>query len=278
MPLLHTLPSRPAFAALVVLGVMTTRLTHGQEAKFDAPIAKTSTVPSEPGKSVTRALLITGGCCHDYQNQKQIITEGLSQQFPNIAWTIVQYSDGRDVRADVYRRGNWINDFDIVIHNECFGGVTDGEFVRGIVDAHRRTKIPAIVVHCSMHSYRNAPTADVWREFLGVTSRRHEKVKRSLSVVASTESGKHPIVEPIAGKPWQTPNGELYIIEKVWPGTTVLATASSKETGKDEPVIWVNQFDGVKVFGISLGHHNETMQSDPWQAIVANGWQWAMAD
>jgi hypothetical protein len=30
------------------------------------------------------------------------------------------------------------------------------------------------------------------------------------------------------------------------------------------------------VFGISLGHHNETIETETWQAIVAAGWKWSM--
>ncbi|SRR6056297_607728 len=249
----------------------------GQTVELSAPVAKTQVRSSaDSGKATVKALLITGGCCHDYQNQKQIISESLSERFGNIDWTIIEYGDKKDIKADVYRSGDWIDGFDIVVHNECFGGVTDGDFVKGIVAAHRRTKIPAIVVHCSMHSYRNAPTADVWREFLGVTSRRHEKTKHSLKVVPTDAGKDHPILEVLDGKAWDTPNGELYIIEQVWPGTTVLATAHSDETHKDEPVIWTNETQGVKVFGISLGHHNETMMAEPWQAITAAGWTWAM--
>jgi type 1 glutamine amidotransferase len=223
----------------------------------------------------TRALLVTGGCCHDYQNQKRIISEMLSTHVGNIQWTILQYGDKREIQPDVYKSGDWIEEFDIVVHNECFGGVTDGEFVSGIVDAHLKSKVPAIVIHCSMHSYRKAPTADAWRSLLGVTSVRHEKKKHPLKVTP-TEAGKSdPILAAISDQ-WMTPNGELYIIEKVWPATTVLATVYSEETKKDEPVIWKNEIEGVRVFGISLGHHNETMEDETYQSVLAGGWKWAL--
>ncbi len=240
---------------------------------------ETSEKPGDDQKPV-RALMVTGGCCHDYQNQKQIISEGLSKRVGPIAWTILQYGDGRDVKADVYKSADWIKEFDIVVHNECFGAVEDAEFVQGIVDAHRKSGIPAIMIHCSLHSYRVAPNADAWRELLGVTSRRHEKSKRSLDVVLAEAGKSHPIMSGIKtlgdNKTWKTPNGELYIIEQVWPGSTVLATAQSNETNKAEPVVWVNELDGVRVFGTSLGHHNETMLDETWQQIVAAGWKWAI--
>ncbi len=242
--------------------------------------AAAQTSASEDGKSI-RALMITGGCCHDYQNQKQIISEGLSKRVGPIDWTILQYGEGKDVQADVYKNADWINGFDIVVHNECFGAVEDTAFIQGIVDAHTKTGIPAIMVHCSLHSYRNAANADAWRELVGVTSRRHEKTKHSLDVVATDAGKSHPAFANSAslasGGTWKTPNGELYIIENVWPGTTVLATAHSGETNHDEPVIWTNETKGVRVFGTSLGHHNETMLDDTWQEVVASGFRWALA-
>lgn len=236
--------------------------------------------PAAATTSSTRALMITGGCCHDYQNQKQIISEGLTKSVGPIDWTILQYGDGKDVKADIYKNADWIKGFDIVVHNECFGAVEDTDFIQGIVDAHLKSGIPAIMIHCSLHSYRTATNADAWRELVGVTSRRHEKTKHSLDVVATDAGKSHSILSQApslaAGKTWKTPNGELYIIEQVWPGSTVLATAYSSETKKDEPVIWVNQIKGVRVFGTSLGHHNETMLDETWQQVVAAGFSWAL--
>ena len=40
------------------------------------------------GKSL-KCLLVTGGCCHDYDFQKQALTTGIAQHAP-IEWTIVQ--------------------------------------------------------------------------------------------------------------------------------------------------------------------------------------------
>ncbi|NND99099.1 MAG: ThuA domain-containing protein [Pirellulaceae bacterium] len=227
------------------------------------------------GAKKVRALMVCGGCCHDYANQKRIISDGLSESVGSIQWTLLEYGSEREIQPDIYKSGQWINDFDIVVHNECFGGVTDGDFVQGIVDAHTEHKIPAIVIHCSMHSYRKAPTADAWRSLLGVTSMRHEKKKHPLTVVATDDGQSDPILASMNGD-WQTANGELYIIEKVWPQTKVLATVYSEETKKDEPVIWKNEIKGVRVFGISLGHHNETMQDPQWQSIMAAGWKWSL--
>lgn len=229
------------------------------------------------GGQTVRALMVTGGCCHDYENQKQLISQGLSARVGSIQWTIVDEGDKRETMSTIYQKPNWITDFDIVVHNECYGAVVDGDFVQSIVDAHVTHQVPAMVIHCSMHSYRAAPTADSWRAFLGVTSRRHEKSKRSLDVVPTADGKSNPIVAAL-GDSWKTPNGELYIIENVWPGAQILATAKSNETGNNEPVIWTNSYKGVRVFGTTLGHHNETIESDVWQSVVAEGWKWALQD
>ena len=218
-----------------------------------------------------RALLITGGCCHDYDAQIKILQEGLGKH-ANIAWTVEQYDERRDTKAKVYQKSHWAQNYDVVIHNECFGAVVDGGFVESIVNEHVRSGVPAIVIHCSMHSYRNAPTADSWRQLIGVTSKRHEKKKRSLKVVA--QQPNHPVMSDFPS-PWETPNGELYIIERSWPNTQVIATAYSDEEKADQPVVWTNEYKGVRVFGTTLGHHNETMQHDVWMKFTASGLLWA---
>ena len=112
-----------------------------------------------------KGLLITGGCCHDYANQKRIITEGVSQR-ANIEWDIVhEGGDARDYKVSVYDQKDWAKKYDVIVHNECFGGVTDGQFVKSIVAHHEG--VPAVFIHCSLHSYRNAGSADQWRELIG---------------------------------------------------------------------------------------------------------------
>lgn len=249
------------------------------EIEVSKPIEQTEIVSGKP--AAIRALLICGGCCHDYKNQKSILSEGLSKSVGAIDWTIIQYAGAREVHADVYKSKDWINGFDLVVHNECFGAVTDSDFIKGIVSAHTESGIPAMVIHCSMHSYRNSPAADVWREFLGVTSTRHEKSKQSM-LVEPTEAGRsHAVLRSLAGdgdiaEPWETVNGELYIIEQVWPGATVLATAHSNETKENEPVIWINELGKTRIFGTTIGHHNETMLDPKYQSVLADGFKWAM--
>lgn len=220
-----------------------------------------------------KGLIIAGGCCHDYPRQKLIISEGLSQRI-SIAWDIVHEGDdkGKLHKVSTYSKPNWSDGYDVIIHNECFGGIEDVAFVEGIVAEHKRTSVPAVFVHCAMHSYRHAQT-DEWRKLIGVTSRRHEKAKRSLDV--RNLAVDHPIMSGFP-ETWKTPNGELYVIENIWPNCKPLAAAFSPETKRDQPCIWINNYDDVRIFGTTLGHHNETMIADEWLDTVSRGVLWAV--
>jgi len=110
-----------------------------------------------------RALMVTGGCCHDYQAQKKILSEGISARAP-VVWTIVHEgdADGREHKFSVYEKPDWAKGFDVVLHNECSGMVSNVDWVEHIARAHFEG-VPAVVLHCSIHSYR-ASSTDEWRK------------------------------------------------------------------------------------------------------------------
>jgi len=221
-------------------------------------------------KAKLKGLLITGGCCHDYPQQIKIITRGLGQRV-SIDWDVEHATGDRTTKVPIYQNHDWIKPYDFVVHNECFGHVDDVKFVEGIVAAHVENKVPAIFVHCAMHSYRNAKT-DQWRKLIGMTSRSHEG-KHPLEIV--TLNDQHPVMHGFP-KDWKVERGELYKIEKQWPTATPLAQAYGVDTKKDHVVIWVNELEGTKVFSTTLGHYNETMNNDVWLDLVARGVLWTV--
>ena len=88
-----------------------------------------------------RALMVCGGCCHDYKNQKQILSEGISAR-ANVEWTIVQEdaptgSDERNHRVSIYEKPDWWKGYDVIVHNECFGAIADNAFIEGITAAQK---------------------------------------------------------------------------------------------------------------------------------------------
>ncbi|KAA5545193.1 ThuA domain-containing protein [Roseiconus nitratireducens] len=224
----------------------------------------------ESGSKPLNILLITSGCCHDYDFQTKSMQLAFKRAGVDANWTVVnEGGTGTEAQIDFYGESDWAKGFDVCIHNECFANTTDADYIRSITGPHREG-LPAVVIHCAMHTYRGA-SIDDWRQLLGVTSRRHEhKSAYPVEVVAE----QHPIMESF-------PDGhtiqldELYVIEKVWPNATVLATSKSEKTGQSHPVIWTNQFGKARVFGTTYGHSNETFEDQEFLKLLVRGTVWA---
>ena len=215
-----------------------------------------------------RALLITGGCCHDYPRQKEILPQGISAR-ANVEWTVVHDPrTGTTGKLDVYGKDDWAKGYDVVVHNECFADEKEVPYLERIVKPHR-DGVPAVVIHCAMHCYR-APS-DEWFKFCGVTSRRHGS---HFAYPIKLEKADHPILRGMAAT-WQTPVEELYIIEKVWPTATPLATGYSPETKNNEVNVWINTYGQGRVFGTTIGHYNATMEQPWFLDLTARGLLWA---
>jgi len=214
------------------------------------------------------ALMVCGGCCHDYENQKKILSEGISKR-ANVEWTIVCEGTDREHRVSIYEKPDWAKGYDVVLHNECFGFVKDDAFVEQIAKPHFEG-LPAVVVHCSTHSYRQAST-DEWRKLIGQSSFSHE-TKRDLDV--KPINAEHPIMKGFPAV-WHDAGDELYKNEKLWPNFVPLAQAYGQDTKKDHVCIWANTYGKGKVFGTTLGHSNETMSSDVYLDLVTRGLLWA---
>lgn len=216
-----------------------------------------------------RALLITGGCCHNYTLQSQQLTNAVGKLTP-VEWTVVnEGGNGTKAQLPLYSNPDWAKGFDVVVHNECFADTTDHDYIRQITSAHK-AGVPAVVIHCAMHTYR-ATDIDDWREFLGVTSRRHDHQSRYAVKPVALD---HPIAKGIPAD-WKTPMDELYVIEKLWPNAKALATSVSESDGKAYPVIWINQYGKARVFGTTYGHSDDTFRDPVFLGYVSRGVLWA---
>lgn len=235
---------------------------------FAPPGAKAQDVTKKAPRPL-RALYITGGCCHDYQNQKAIIPEGVSGR-ARVEWTIVhEGGTSSDHRVSVYSIPNWTEGYDVIVHNECFSAITDKDFIDKVVAPHR-DGLAAVVIHCAMHTFRDLKT-DEWRDFLGVTTRRHGP-QQPLDV--KNLQPDHPIMKGFPSV-WTTGKEELYAIEKVWPGTVPLAQAYALDNKKDHAVIWAHEYGKGRVFGTTLAHNNATMQDPVYMEMLTRGLLWA---
>lgn len=223
-------------------------------------------------ESPIRALLITGGGWHDYDMQKQMLTEGIADRLgDNIEWTIIHEGEGEPGHhVSILEKENWAENYDVVVHNTGFARVRDPDFVAQFVKYHKGT--PAVLIHAAIQSYRYAEPADPWFSFVGLQSMLSEDPGR---LEVENIASDHPVMEGIP-ETFSVPEDEVYITEKIWGDVTLLAHTNGEETREYQPVTWTHEVDSTRVFATTLGHKNETFKQDEFLAMVTNGILWAV--
>jgi putative heme-binding domain-containing protein len=252
--------------SLMVRSVLTLILVAG----FAFPLTAQDAPAAKKAKSEKpiRALLVTGGCCHDYARQKLILSRGISAR-ANVVWTVAhQGGSTTNTKIPLYDDPKWYEGFDIVVHNECFAGVKDKAFVENIVRPHREG-LPAILIHCAMHCYRTGD--DQWFDFVGMQSPGHGP---HYSYTVENLKVDHPIMKGF-GKTFVAPKGELYHSIKLFDTATALGQASRQGDNKPQICVWTNQYGKGKVFATTIGHYNETMSEPKYLDMLTRGLLWA---
>lgn len=252
--------------AMLVTGIVALGGSQGPQ-----PTAAGTQAPGAASPAPIRALLVSGGCCHDYTGQNKVVIDTIRRVLP-VDW-IVSYQGGTSGTAMIplYADPDWYRGFDVVVHNECYTDVSDEAYIRRITAAHR-AGIPAMIFHCSLHSYRAAKIDD-WREMIGATSFTHPEEDAPITV--KMKALTDPIIKGLPLE-WTTPIDELYVIEKFWPNARALATAISPEPGHAEyPVVWTNEYHGTRIFATSLGHAG-TWAEPVFHELIARGFQWVL--
>jgi type 1 glutamine amidotransferase len=225
-------------------------------------------IAAEPPKPL-KALLITGGCCHDYEKQKDLLKLGIEAR----AHVTVEQAHSSDTstkaRFEIYKNKDWAKGYDVVIHDECTSDVTEAPYVENILAAHKGG-VPAVNLHCAMHCYRTG--TDDWFKFVGIQSANHGP---QLPIKISYVEMNHPITEVLDG--WTTVNEELYNNVRVLDTAQALARGKQSAPGVDADyvVTWVNQYGKTRVFSTTLGHNNDTVGDRRYLDLVTRGLLWS---
>ena len=257
--------------------------------------AATTAQDSTSGSKKLKVLLVAGGCCHDYSTQTELLKQGIEKRI-NADVTVVLSSDtSTKATFDLYQKDDWAVGYDVVIHDECSANVTERPYVDRILAAHR-DGVPAVNLHCAMHSYRwgdyKSPVKagaenGRWYEMIGVQSTGHGP-KAPIDIIRTDTD--HPITKGF--KDWTTVNEELYNNVRVYAGTSALVTGkqmtppnkrelkknpSAAPTEKSAVIAWTSLYGPKKtrIFSTSLGHQNETVSDDRYMDFVARGLLWA---
>jgi type 1 glutamine amidotransferase len=229
-----------------------------------------------------KALLVLGGCCHDYAKQKELITKGISAR-ANVQWVISYDPDtGTKHLNPIYAKDDWYKGFDVVVHDECCSDVKETDVVSKVLKPHR-DGLPGVVLHCGMHSYRGDgyPKATAWFEFTGVASTGHGPQAPIAITFVDKES---PITKGMSD--WKTVNEELYnnsagklheTAHALARGAQVIRGRDGKDRTDDFVVAWTNTYNGkARVFSTTLGHNNETVGDARYLDLVTRGLLWSV--
>jgi type 1 glutamine amidotransferase len=229
-----------------------------------------------------RALLVLGGCCHDYEKQKDIITKGVSER-ANVQWSIAYDPDkGTRHKNPVYENPDWSKGFDVVVHDECCSDVKDLEVISGVLKPHKEG-LPGVVLHCGMHCYRSEgfPKATPWFDFTGLASTGHGA---QLPIDITFVDKESAITKGF--EDWSTGNEELYNNSSGKLLDTAHALARGKQTSKgkdgkesvtDVVCVWTNTYNQkTRVFSTTLGHNNATVSDKRYLDLVARGLLWSV--
>ena len=263
-------------AALVSLALLSAPVTK-------APVTKAADAPAAGNNAdrPVRALLVIGGCCHDYNAQKDLITKGVSAR-ANVEWTVAYDPDKTTRhRNPVYDSDDWAKGFDVVVHDECTADVKEADFIDRVLKPHR-DGLPAVILHCGMHSYRGEgfPKDTQWFQFTGMGSTGHGP-QQPIEVTYTDQ--EHPVTKGLEN--WTTINEELYNNTRVYDTARPLAGGKQKvrdrRTGEERVaeavVAWTNTYNGkTRVFATTLGHNNQTVGDERYLNLVTRGLLWSV--
>jgi sialate O-acetylesterase len=245
-----------------------------------APKAAASSKPAEKPQAESqdgpvKLLIITGDHGHDWKATTASLKEMLSKQ--GKIHVDVTTTPSKDLTDDNLAK------YDVLLLN--YKDTPNGPPETKWSDANKQAFLKAVregkglVVY---HFASSAFTRPNWQEFEkaiagGWRSQGFHGPKHVFKVKKT--DADHPISR---GLPidFEHVIDELYQNSMMQPGNVVLATAYSdpskpRGTGKDEPVIWVNQYGKGRVYVNALGHDVEAMSDPNFESWMRRGILWA---
>jgi hypothetical protein len=247
------------------------------------PFTRTASAAPKP----LRVLLITGGCCHDYAAQKDILKKGLEERANVVVDQIHCPDSSTHPPLAIFGNPDYAKGYDLVLHDECAADISDRDVVEAVLKPHR-DGIPGVNLHCAMHCYRignpNDPVVlgtphGYWFEYLGIQSSGHGA---QIPIAISFTDKENAITKGFAD--WSTIHEELYNNIHIFESAHPLAHGQQIEKRKngsfrtnDTVVVWNNTYgpNKTRVFSTTIGHNNETVSDSRYLDLVTRGVLWA---
>jgi type 1 glutamine amidotransferase len=206
-----------------------------------------------------KALLITGGGYHKYEELNPVITKKIAA----LAHVSFDVKYGLDTLKDP----KFADGYDIVVYNFCFGDEKNKKLIENALKVTRDGK-PTMLVHCAMHTFQ---PSDEWTDCCGMRTRVHDPYRAFAVIKANKE---HPIVKKLPVE-WPTTGDELYQTIKLGDRSTPLLIGKAPKAKVEHVVCWTSTYGKGKVFATTLGHDMNTVKLPVYHRLLANGLLWA---
>jgi uncharacterized protein len=207
-----------------------------------------------------KALFVTGGGWHDYAKQEPFLT-GQLRQLINASFEV-------QTSLDRLRHPKFAEGCDVVIYDVCLEEAPD-ECLQNALQAVREGK-PAVLIHCTIHSFKKSPRVKEWEAFCGMTSKVHDP----FGPFATTRLDEASPITKLFPTDWKTSGDELYQTISLGTESHPLLRVKSPHEGREHIVCWTRQFGQGRVFATTLGHDMKTCASPDFVRLLANGLLW----
>jgi type 1 glutamine amidotransferase len=214
-----------------------------------------------------KVLLVIGGCCEDYITQRETLKNGIEKRAYASVTIAFLPQTAKDYKDSYFLNSRYADSYDIVVNSICYSQVLDTNFINSALAPYKKGK-PSVLLHCSFHTFGKA-SIPAWSAFCGIRSTAHGDMQ---PIALSYLDTLHPITRGLPE--WTSIPEELYNNEKgLWP--TAYPLARGKQGSASAVICATNEYQGARVFGLSLGHHNETVADNRYLNLVTRGLLWA---
>jgi type 1 glutamine amidotransferase len=227
-------------------------------------------------KEAIKVLIITGDHGHNWKETTPFIKEFLTKAGMKVD---VTQTPAKDLTADNLAKYDEL----LLNYKDTKNGGPDTRWSednqKAFADAVRGGK-GLVVYHHASSAFIGGSEFDKEFERVIAGGWRKQGNHGKRHVFTVTVRGDHPITKGMPAD-FVHANDELYQNSVMLPGSVVLATAFSdktldpKNSGKDEPVVWVATYGKGRVCENVLGHDVEAMKSLGFQTLLIRGVEWA---
>ena len=264
-----------ASASLVIVALA--EMPHGQTPQ---PPSGQPVQPSQPapagrggggdpfaGQPRIKALVVSGGCCHDYRAKPRSLMDAIGKALP-VDWTVaVRGRHRHEGTMPVYDNPDWSRASTSSSTTSASPTSTDDAYIRRSPPrTHRRPG--------RRHPLRDAhlPRRD-GRRLARVPGRDRVRHTRALNIAVKIAATDHP--DQGFKTDWVTPVDELYVIDKLWPNATALATAVSPEEGTSTRRLG-QRYGGDADFRHDARPRQRDVERPGLPGSAARGFKWAL--